>query len=330
MLSIIFATTVLFNIILNPFVSSISCKDESGSDIPTWTIMKLPKGTDYYYYDANYGYKFSQHSLNDTRTGALAHTMKQLWEEETQYMIYNDEPPNEVTYNFSVAHSKAIWMWDDMSAVLIAHSVPKFPQGPKEQEEYTGLMSNAWMYGQHIACFPISLNALPNTFSLLDETSPLVYETSCNNCYNQFQNETADISLNETIACPTYEIDDKYLMFMKPSEIEVDIWASCIAPYFSSEVAVESWIHGKMDGPYCSPSYPYNTVDIKSLRFPEGQSFTEYHDHSKWGILQSPLVCFGDLNRVTTQMQRAGTVYCWKDETLWTELNQIIVSTNSC
>lgn len=324
--SIIFVIGAVFNIILNPVVSALSCKDESGLNVPTWTIMKLPRGADYYYYDTNNGFNFSPNSINDTDVGALAETMAQLWDFNTQYMIYNDEAPQQAVYNFSVAHSKAIWMWDDYSAVLITHSVPKFPEGPKEQPSYRGLLDNAWEYGQVLTCIPVSLSALPTAFSMIRNTNPLIYEQACDSCY-----KSATKPINQsTIPCATYIIDGNYVMFMKPSTAQVDIWASCIAPYFSSQVSVESWIHGTTDNAYCPPDYPFATLDIQSLQFPEGQSFTEYDDHSKWGILQNPLVCFGDLNRVIDQMERAGTVYCWKDYVLWKQLNGLIVSTNSC
>lgn len=316
-------TILLYIITLSKTVSAISCKDESGSDVPTWTIMKLPQGIDYYYYDTNNGYTFSQTSLNDTSVGALSNTLKQLWNPDMNYIVYNDEPPNQTEYNFSVAHSKAVWMWDDTSAIVITHSIPKFPQGPGLEGEYTGLMGNAWDYGQAAACFQVSLNALPAALHLVYETVPSIYDQFCQNCYTDFKSNTTD-------SCSTYIIDGQHIMFMKPSEVEVDIWASCISPYFNSNVSVESWIHGTTDGPYCPPTYNFETLDIQSLQFPEGQSFTEYEDHSKWGILQNPLVCFGDLNRVTSQMTRGGTVYCWKDITLWTQLNDLIVSTNSC
>jgi hypothetical protein len=286
--------------------------------------MKLPQGTEYYYYDTNTQYIFSQYSLNDTTNGSLTHTLNQLWNPNINYVIYNDEPPNQVEYNFSVAHSKAVWMWDNMNAIVITHSIPKFPRGPKETETYEGMMENAWDYGQAASCFQLSLSALPKALSLVYETVPLIYDKSCQNCYESMP------KMPENDSCLTNIIDGQYVMFMKPSSIKVDIWSSCISSYFSSNVSVESWIHGTMDGPYCPPAYKFETLDIQSLQFPEGQTFTEYNDHSKWGILQSPLVCFGDLNRVTTQMVRAGTVYCWKDLTLWTQLNSLIVSTNSC
>lgn len=321
-------SALLMYCILSP-INSISCKDESGQDTPTWSILKLPKGTDYYYYDTNTGFSFSPHSLNDTTEGALAHTMAQLWEPTTQYILYNDEPPNQTAYNFSVAHSKAVWMWDEDSAILITHSIPKFPRGPQETPKYEALMSNAYIYGQALSCIPISLNALPNTLSLIQETIPDIYEESCKTCYHL--NVTSNIEDYSTKnPCNTNTIDDKYTQFMKPSELEVDIYSSCISPYYESDIKVESWVHGTIDGPYCPPKYEYETLDINSLKFPEGQRYTEYDDHSKWAILNFSTICFGDLNRVTTQFVRAGTVYCWDDETLWSTLNKLIQTTDYC
>lgn len=328
--AVLFSAFFLFNTILSP-VSSVSCKDESGSNIPTWTIMKLPQGTDYYYYDTENGYSFSQNSLNDTTTGALTHTINQLWDSNTNYIIYNDEPPNETGYNFSVAHSKAVWIWDNTNAIVITHSIPKFPQGPALENKYIGLMKNAWEYGQAASCFQVSLSALPSALNLVYETVPFIYDRAGNFVESITENATQLAESTDTVdPCYTYTIDDQYTMFMKTSTNKVDIWASCISPYFSSKISVESWIHGTTDGAYCPPTYAFETLDIQSLQFPKGQSFKEYDDHSKWGILESPLVCFGDLNRVTTQMVRAGTVFCWKDTNLWTQLNSLIVSTNSC
>jgi deoxyribonuclease-2 len=327
----LFSALILYGI-FSPLTQAISCKDESGQDIPTWSILKLPKGTDYYYYDTTNGFSFSPHSLNDTSEGALAHTMAQLWDSTTQYILYNDEPPNQIAYNFSVAHSKAVWMWDEESAILITHSIPKFTRGPQETPKYEALMSNAHVYGQAISCFPVSLSALPSTLKLVQDTNPDIYEQSCETCYHLEGNITQAIKKDNYTSnpCNIYTIDNKYQQFMKPESLELDIYSSCISPYYESNIKVESWVHGTQDGPYCPPKFQYETLDIKELKFPEGQTYTEYDDHSKWAILNSPIVCFGDLNRVTSQFVRSGIVYCWEDETLWATLNKLIQITDYC
>jgi deoxyribonuclease-2 len=303
-------------------VLSISCKDELGNNIRTWTIMKLPRGTDYYYYDTNTGYKYSPHSLNDTSVGALAHTLKQLWNENTNYVIYNDEPPNSDMYNYSVAHSKGVWIWNNTSAILITHSIPKFPQGPKETPYYTGLLSNAWEYGQNVVCFEISIPNVEPTIQSIQKTAPLIYESEPR------IHSVANNNLNDNIC--EIKLIDNITVFIKTEDKHIDIWASCISNYYNSQVFVESWIHGTMDGPFCPPTFKWPTLDIGTIEFPEGQIMEEKDDHSKWGILNESVVCFGDLNRVTTQMERGGSVYCWEDTTLWMALKNIIKATNNC
>ena len=319
---------MLFNILrFFSATHALNCKDESGADISAWTIMKLPQGTEYYYYDTNTGYNFSPYSLNDTVQGALAQTVGQLWiPSTTGYMIYNDEPPNQAQYNFSVAHAKAIWMWDNTSALVITHSIPKFPEGPGGASSYTGLEQNAWEYGQAASCFSVPLSSLGAMMNIVNEMGPLIYDTGGE---EKLKNKHLLSKTKVTSPCSIYNYGGG-IMIMKDADAEVDIWASCVGTYFSGDVRVESWIHGETEGPYCTPDYAFDTLDIQKLKYPGGQEVVEYDDHSKWGLLESTVVCFGDLNRVVTQKTRAGAVYCWKDVSLWGTLDGMVESTNTC
>ncbi len=305
-------------------VNSISCKNEIDTDVNSWTILKMPQGTNYYYYD-NTEFIYSDYSLNDTQNGALTHTMNQLWTLNPNYLIYNDETPHQTEYNFSVAHSKGVIIWDSNSAVIITHSIPKFPQGPSQQQEYTGLMENAWDYGQDASCMPLSLSALEAVYTALVETTPLVYDQRGEISTNKYMSQQ-----KQNVPCTVTPIDSSYIYFTKSSSDQVDIWGSCVTPYFGMTMKVESWIHGEMEGVYCPPKHSYQTLDIKSLQFLNGTEFVEYSDHSKWGIGDNPLVCFGDMNRVTSQLTRSGGVYCWKDSDLWNNLNNAIQETSNC
>ncbi len=118
-----------------------------------------------------------------------------------------------------------------------------------------------------------------------------------------------------------------YVLIAKPASYNVDIWSSCVAPYFSSNLEVISWVHGTLDGPSCNTS---QTTDILEIYYPFGISYSNYNNHAKWGIGVYPLVCFGDLNRVETQKTRGGAVVCWKDVDLYDSLQVIISETNTC
>ncbi len=331
MLSRLFLTVLCITISL--VNASISCLDESNNKVQSWTIFKMPQGTAYYYYDINTKLlEQSKYSLNDTTNGALTNTILQLWNHETDstlnYVLYNDEPPSSPPYNLSVAHSKGFWIWDNTSAVIVTHSIPKFPTGPQESNEYIGLLSNAWTYGQVLTCLTVTPEEIEAMTHYLEITDPLVYETTIESLSRQgTKGGLKEIKQQTDIPCNTYLLENRYLWFVKSPSTQVDIWSTCISTYFATEMQVESWLHGTdPDGPTCST---YDTVDIQNLEFGESQ-ISNYDDHSKWGIGESPLVCVGDLNRMESQMVRGGGVYCWKDPSLWQIMNNIIQSTDSC
>ncbi len=296
------------------FVSTVAvqCKDESNTDTNSWEILKFPQSTSYVYSTDT---QPSMYDLNSTTQGALANTFTQMWNPNMNYVLYNDEPPFATEYNFSVAHAKATFFWDDVSAVGIFHSIPKFPVGPDASPEYTGLLENAWEYAQHIVCVSMSLADLQTTLSVVSNLNPLVYSGSFGSI--------EPVTYSECYATNV----GNYILFGKPASYEVDIWSNCVSPYFSTSLEVISWVHGTLDGPACGTE---TTLDITSISYLFGASYSNYDNHAKWGLGANPLVCFGDLNRVTSQQTRSGAVLCWKDTDLYSSLSSIVSSTNTC
>ena len=73
---------------------AFNCLNEVGKPVDSWVILKKPQGTVYFYYDSTERiFQQSPYFLNDSSSGALAHTVKQLWQEEANYVIYNDQVP---------------------------------------------------------------------------------------------------------------------------------------------------------------------------------------------------------------------------------------------
>jgi deoxyribonuclease-2 len=289
--------------------AALSCKDEAGEDVGSWVLQKFPQSTTYVY---NSNTSPSPFSLNDTAQGALAHTMQQFWMPGTNYVLYNDEPPFQTTYNFSAAHAKAALLWDSTTAIAIFHSIPKFPVGPAESSSYGGLLENAWEYAQHVACVTLPIQEFPTIQSYLAAMSPNVYEGA-------FQ----EPSVIPTDACSylTIPTDPPRILVVKPASYNVDIWASCVSEHFGTNLQVMSWIHGTMDGTVQNGTV---TTDIANVTYPFGVSYTEWDNHAKWAIGAEPFVCVGDLNRVETQKVRGGAAMCWKDGELWTAWNAIV------
>lgn len=312
--------------------AAINCLNEVGNPVPYWAIFKLPQGTQYYYYDQKTGFTASQYSLNDTTQGALTNTMQQLWTSQEFYAFYNDEFEGQTEYNYTVGHSKGIWAWDTQG-IFIQHSLPNFPTaGPKMASQYTGLPPNVFDYAQHLFCISTDISQVAQQFQYV---LPQIYETEqplepilpLEQLLNGFYNSSPVCNITQLSTAT---------LFAKTAAWNADLYADCIAPALSSSLSVESWQHGDYpEGAACQPAVQYNTVDIQTLNYgiPSGSPSTEFSimdDHSKWAIAASTTVCFGDINRVTSQYERNGAAICIEDEQLWKYLSLAIVSQESC
>ena len=310
------------------------CKSDTGATVDSWFQVKGPKGTESLYYDGTTG-GFVQplHDLNSTKSGALAATLGQLWSESTtDYIIFNDEPAGSSSYNFSVGHTKGVWAWnvEQDAAIVLQHSVPLFPVGPSSAGTYRGLGGNAWMYGQHLACFSFSVSTLAELAQQARLTVPDIYDSRISDSAPQALQDLAQGAYsvepicNLTVAQTTGGQIVTY--YAKSSQWNDELYASCIAPSTDESLLVESWIRGSAEGPSCGS---IEVLDVQNLSYPFGLSFTEYNDHSKWAIGRD-LVCASDINRMTTQYSRGGSAFCFHDTVLAEALRTAVISTDSC
>lgn len=323
-------------------IYSLSCIGDSGESVDIWVGFKEPSGSKYLYYDGS-TLSPSKHSMNSTTVGALANTLGQLWLKDTEYLIYNDEPVpnsknylNNEQYNFTVGHTKGIWAWNDVNeGFLLLHSIPLFPLGPSQTPKYNALGSNAYMYGQNVACFTVSadtLNALATSATL---TIPDIYDSRIG--YSSPPNLVALVqgAFRTDPTCEHQEFQtaagNSLAYFAKSTQWNNELYSACIAPATGQSLFVESWIRGSAEGPFCSQPQVF---DVKTLQFTPTIGFSEVNDHSKWAIgfnKDSSFLCASDINRMTTQFERGGSAICWNDTSLASSLLSAITSSdNSC
>lgn len=321
--------------LLSCFLAALSypvCKNQDGSAVPFWFLVKAPNGTDSLYYDATQtGFVPATSDLNSTTEGALATTMKQLWSEKTtDYIAFNDEPPTATTYNFTVGHTKGVWAWnvEQDAAIVLQHSTPKFPLGPGQSENYKALGGNAWMYGQHFACFSLSVAELATLAPAAQLTVPDIYDSRVRSSSPAALQALASGQTSTDPACSLTQSLSSFHYYAKSTQWNNELYAACIAPSEGESLLVESWIRGSAEGPSCGTPA---VLDVQSLAYPTLNAFTEYNDHSKWAVAQTgPLVCASDINRMTTQYQRGGSAFCFNDTVLASALRTAITATDSC
>jgi deoxyribonuclease-2 len=319
--------------------ATLSCRDEAGAPVDSWQAFKYNKGTKYLYSDTNSpSPSVSQHSMNDTTVGALAHTTKQLWDASISYIAYNDEPPtaNGGQPEMTPGHTKGYGaVAADGSAFLVIHSIPKFPTTPSNASEYIGMEPNAWMYGQSALCLTLNATSLANMLVQMQLNAPQVYDwrTGASSADAAIAALGTGVVNTAPNCQPTvYETQGRapFTYFAKSKQWGNDLYSECVAPYYNSPLLVESWIRGSAIGPSCSS--PEQVLDIQALNY-DGFVLSEYNDHSKWAVSSdqdSAIVCIGDINRMTTQYGRGGGTACLETLPLAEFLRAAITSTNSC
>jgi deoxyribonuclease-2 len=315
-----------------------SCLDESGQSVDMWAALKAPKGSDYLYYDSTTN-KFgaSPNSMNDTTTGALTYTTKQLWNAEA-YAIWNDGVPNVSNYSYSYGHTKGYFAFDTQGdGFLMIHSIPSFPVGPSDSTRYLGLGGNAYTYAQSLLCLSVSAETLNrvaykyllNRPNLYDTLFPIALQPTYGNISKLVNGGYSTAKLCASEILQTQSSMD-FQLFAKTEEWNNDLYSACVAPLYETDLWTETWIRGSAEGPTC-PTTGYDTLDIKGLDFGSTMNWSETNDHSKWAIaLNKGIVCIGDINRMTTQYSRGGGTACISNSVLYLAFKNAVTGTDSC
>lgn len=316
-------------------VVAFDCMDELGKPVDSWLAIKKPKGTSYFYYDSNTNFSLSLNSLNDTTRGALSYTIKQLWESDANYVIYNDQVP---IYNINHAtkfgHTKGFFAFDKTNGFWITHSIPLFPIGPIDTDKYIGIGSNAFTYAQNLLCLSISVDTLDSMAYMFQYNRPSIYDSKLTtdkytNIKNLIDSHFFTVKLCESSIFTTKN-GMNFKLYSKTAEWDNDLYAGCVTPTEKDILLVESWIRGSAEGPSC-PISDYDTLDIKYLDFGIEGSWSETHDHSKWAITSNKnIICMGDINRMTTQYSRGGGTVCFANDYMHNVLKKAVTKTDSC
>jgi deoxyribonuclease-2 len=342
-------------------IIGLSCLDDKGLTTDSWTIIKAPKtGDAFLYATGTEDFYQPSYSLNDTSQGALSLTLNQLWESETSYVLFNDEPPGVSGYNYTVGHTKGILAVDSeaQTGLYIVHSFPSWPLGPggtkspSIQNSYGGLSSNLWTYGQNAYCVSVSAKTIDTFAYSFQLNIPYIYDTKLSTTVmKSLPNVTALINgtVSKADICANHPFTTiggkQHILFSKSTQWNKDLWFSCVAPYIKKDLVVESWIRGSAIGPSCSGTYEVN--DASEISFDSSFTWSEYNDqrsapsagspfhflsemdHSKWATsTDGQITCHGDINRMTTQYVRGGGAVCFISTGY--DLEKSITKENSC
>lgn len=109
----------------------------------------------------------------------------------------------------------------------------------------------------------------------------------------------------------------------------LDLWDNVVAYNYQQGLNVQSWGRPYMPS-LCPPNIKYPVLNISGLSI-GNLTWKGTQDHSKWGIpFTTNVVCYGDMNRMTSQRTRGGGALCINNPILFNLHNAIITKVDPC
>jgi len=333
-------------------VYAIGCKDQRGNNVDWFVAYKLPvnvgsdpnarSGFGYVYTDVktvSQGLVLSSTNVAQN-TGALFFTLSQIYNTSSSisYMMYNDEKPDGTTSS-TYGHTKGVLGFDGTSGFWLVQSTPRWP--PLKANGYA-YGDQSKIYGQTFLCVTYSASTLNDVGTQLMYNRPQIYDS-----YISASVASAIPNLASVISGSAYTTEPKssskvlrslggtnFISFSKNSKWNQDLYNVLVAPYFRSDLYVETWMRPN-EPACCIPTCQYNAMNVKTVAIPKTDiSFIETKDHAKWAItVQSSgknAVCIGDINRNKSQWTRAGGTVCVVNAALYNTFAASIADKDSC
>jgi deoxyribonuclease II len=168
------------------------------------------------------------------------------------------------------------------------------------------------MYGQHMYCVTLSPTDLFRLAGVMSINYPQVY-------YSRINSPNANITLlvqNQTIsAAKSYVFNFPtgagmpMTYFCKSGSANIDLYEAIVSPYYKDGMILQTW--GRpYEADFCPPTYAYKNVNVLETSIGT-YWWTGYYDHSKWAVgISTTMLCYGDINRMTSQWVRGGGTLC--------------------
>ncbi|KAG7166253.1 deoxyribonuclease-2-alpha-like [Homarus americanus] len=282
--------------------------------------------------NVNIGSEFSM----PARTLSRLYTDQQLLK-NAAFLMYNDEFPNG-TKSFTKGHTKGVVVMTVKGGFWLVHSVPKYPPPPENGYSYP---ISASRYGQTMLCISLPPDQSQNLGLQLLQNNPYVYASNMpDSLTSQFSMLLKVMQGERPLSAPWYSITTlnsiggkSFTSFAKYKNYDEDLYSGLVAPVLETEIVVESWRNGPQPlNSTCNVTYKVENVESVVARA-ASTSFTTHRDHSKWVVAvepDKPYVCIGDINRMESQLHRAGGTVCMQSLSIWHRFHNLVQSVETC
>lgn len=235
--------------------------------------------------------------------------------------------------NLIGGHAKGVVAMDKNSGFWLIHSVPKFPD--LRPPEFTWGAST--IYAQHFLCLTIDTKNANALFNTLTYNWPIVFDywlpSELVSMFPALQPLATGTRSKGATMLPLPVQGFNFQVYAKSSDWGKDLYEDHVQQSLKLPFRWETWRRDTSMPSYCKPQYPYESLNVMSMKFDSTAHYNYTMDHCKWGISSvesSPWVCVGDINRMTSQFNRGGGTACLQNKPLWAALNGVIGSVAEC
>ncbi|EAR90593.2 deoxyribonuclease II family protein (macronuclear) [Tetrahymena thermophila SB210] len=321
--------------------SDPSCINPNGAQVDWFITLKLNNGDDYAYCDSKSCDKIqlSGFKINDAKNSPILRTLQQIKQnlnnDKQGYLLWNDQPPNNMTATSSNAHAKGFISLGQKSGFILIHSVPEFPafaDSSSLKEILLNIEESQQKYGQHFLCTSTSLENLEKLACGYNIDNPKVYSSflpyyidqSSYPCLNQMKNNKRNTKTKQMIITYSTLNGETFTKFSKNKDNQIPLYEQIVTQELKTGLLVQSW--GR---PYeeASCSGSYQVVSNTRVQIDGAPQFKDTQDHSKYGISidkAKPFVCLGDINRMKSQWKRGGGTICISNKNIHFQFTKIL------
>ncbi|XP_071802579.1 plancitoxin-1-like [Asterias amurensis] len=321
----------------------ITSRDEEGKPVDWIFVYKLPahkttrrtpkhvqEGCWYIYMDPRQTKpELSKTSLNATNN-AITHTLNQIYKNRDSidskdfgYLMYNDTFPRDMGKSASQSHghAKGVLAFDASGGFWLIHSTPEFPR--KSSQSYNW-PANAKRNGQSFLCVTFDFDQFEKIGKQLMYINPSVYDFYIPPKLATDVPSLVKVTQGKKVtSAPWYRRESltssggqSFISFAKCSKYGQDIYSDLLAPYFNSNLLVQTWQSGRGKKIDSCRSGSYDVTNIRKMTL-GSEVFPQTMDHSKWAVTDSEgskWICIGDINRMESQKNRGGGIVCFENE----------------
>ncbi|XP_063787266.1 deoxyribonuclease-2-alpha isoform X2 [Pseudophryne corroboree] len=328
--------------------AAISCYGDQGKPVDWFIVYKLPQqdrspvgGMRYMYQDGSSGGWLPGTSLMNCTDSAVGRTLAQLYKssksQDVAYVLYNDQPPKNLTSSEVRGHTKGVVLLDKETGFWLVHSTPRFPAASSLQY---GWPSNAFHNGQSFICVTYPYSQFTDIGKQLLYNTITPYDSSIPNSFSGDLRDLKSAAMRKEVTAPPWNRQvtltsaggKQFTSFAKHARFGDDLYSGWVSEVLKSDLCVQFWLNSRgILSSNCS--LPHHTYNIQKISFRSAVTFSSHVDHSKWCVTWSDTAgwaCVGDMNRDMEEEQRGGGTVCSSDPIIWKSFHTLVSNYSKC